>query len=236
MHSITEEARKRLHAIEQYSDLGSGFHIAMRDLEIRGAGDLLGGDQSGFMADIGFDAYQKILAEAIEELKEGEFKSLYEEEQKDQNYVRETLLDTDLEILLPDSYVNKIDERLRLYQSLDELKSEEELKAFEEELIDRFGSPPAEAQELLNSIRLRWLGSEIGFEKIVLKQERFIAYFISNQESAYFQSAKFQKVLKFLQDQPKAQMKERNNKLYLTFGGVKSVDEAIQLIHPILLE
>lgn len=235
MHSITEEARKRLHAIEQYSDLGSGFHIAMRDLEIRGAGDLLGGDQSGFMADIGFEAYQKILAEAIEELKEGEFKELYEDEQKDNNYVKDTLLDTDLEILLPDSYVNKIDERLRLYQSLDELKTEEELKAFEEEIVDRFGPAPNEAKELFNSLRLRWLGSEIGFEKIVMKQERFIAYFISNQESPYFQSPKFQSVLKFLQQQPKAQMKERNNKLYLTFGGVKSVDAAIQILSPILL-
>ena len=234
MHSLTEEARKRLHAIEQFSDLGSGFHIAMRDLEIRGAGDLLGGDQSGFITDIGFDAYQKILAEAIEELKEGEFKDLYEKEQEDKDFIRETLLDTDLEILLPDSYVNKIDERLRLYQSLDSLKTEEELYAFEQELVDRFGNPPKEVYELLNSLRLRWMGSEIGFEKIVMKQERFIAYFISNQDSPYYQSEKFQRVLQFLQTQPKAQMKERNNRLYLTFGNVKTVNEAINLLKPLL--
>lgn len=234
MHSLTEEARKRLHAIEQFSDLGSGFQIAMRDLEIRGAGDLLGGDQSGFISDIGFDAYQKILAEAIEELKEGEFKDLYEQEQEDQEFVRDTLLDTDLELLLPDTYVNKVDERLRLYQTLDSLKTEEELYAFEQELVDRFGNPPSQAYELLNSLRLRWMGSEIGFEKIVMKQERFIAYFISNQESPYFQSPKFQKVLQFLQTQPKAQMKERNNKLYLTLTDVKTVNEAISLLKPLV--
>lgn len=234
LNALTDEARKRMQAIEQFSDLGSGFHIAMRDLEIRGAGDLLGGDQSGFMADIGFDAYQKILAEAIEELKEGEFKDLYEDEQKDHDFVRETLLDTDLEILLPDSYVNKIDERLRLYQALDSLKTEEELIAFEKELVDRFGKAPKEAAELFNSLRLRWMGSEIGFEKMVMKQERFIAYFVSNQDSPYYQSEKFQKVLLFLQKQPKAQMKERNNKLYLTFANVKTVNEAIDLLRPIL--
>jgi transcription-repair coupling factor (superfamily II helicase) len=236
MSSLTEEARKRLSAIEQFSDLGSGFHIAMRDLEIRGAGDLLGGDQSGFMADIGFEAYQKILAEAIEELKAGEFKDLYDEDQKDKNYVDETLLDTDLEILIPDNYVNKIEERLRLYQTLDSLKNSEELYAFEQEMIDRFGPAPDEVYALLNSIRLRWMGKEIGFEKMVLKQERFISYFVSNQDSPYYQSPQFQKVLHFLKDQPKAQMKERNNKLYLTFAGVKTVDEAIELLKPIITD
>lgn len=233
MSTLTEEARKRLSAIEQFSDLGSGFHIAMRDLEIRGAGDLLGADQSGFMADIGFDTYQKILAEAIEELKEGEFKELYENEQEKKDFVQETLLDTDLEILIPDDYVNKIEERLRLYQALDSLNTPKELYAFEQELIDRFGPAPREVYELINSVRLRWMGKEIGFEKIVLKQERLIGYFVSDQDSPFFQSEKFQRVLHFLKDQPKAQMKERNNKLYLSFADVKDVDSALKLLKPI---
>lgn len=234
LSTLTEEARKRLTAIEQFSDLGSGFHIAMRDLEIRGAGDLLGADQSGFMADVGFDAYQKILAEAIEELKQGEFKELYEEEQLKKDFVEETLLDTDLEILIPDDYVNKIEERLRLYQTLDSLDTPEELYAFEQEVIDRFGPAPPEVYELFNSMRLRWLGRDIGFEKIVLKQQRLIGYFVSDQDSPYFQSPKFQKVLHFLKDQPKAQMKERNNKLYLSFADVETVDQAIKLLKPVL--
>lgn len=235
MSTLTEEARKRLTAIEQFSDLGSGFQIAMRDLEIRGSGDLLGGDQSGFITDIGFDTYQKILAEAIEELKETEFKDLYEDDQKKKDYVKETLLDTDLEILIPDTYVNKVEERLRLYQTLDSLETPDQLNEFEKELIDRFGPAPEEVYELLNSLRLRWIGKEIGFDKIVLKQERLIGYFLSDQNSPYFQSEKFGKVLEFLRDQPKAQMKERNNKLYLSFSNVKTVEQAINLIQPVII-
>lgn len=235
MSTLTEEARKRLTAIEQFSDLGSGFQIAMRDLEIRGSGDLLGGDQSGFITDIGFDTYQKILAEAIEELKETEFKDLYEDDQKKKDYVKETLLDTDLEILIPDTYVNKVEERLRLYQTLDSLETPDQLNEFEKELIDRFGPAPEEVYELLNSVRLRWIGKEIGFDKIVLKQERLIGYFLSDQNSPYFQSEKFGKVLEFLRDQPKAQMKERNNKLYLSFSNVKTVEQAINLIQPVII-
>ncbi|HBF20821.1 MAG: transcription-repair coupling factor [Owenweeksia sp.] len=234
MSTLTEEARKRLTAIEQFSDLGSGFQIAMRDLEIRGAGDLLGADQSGFMADIGFDTYQKILAEAIEELKAGEFKELYAEDQQKKDFVDETLLDTDLEILIPDTYVNKVEERLRLYQTLDSLDNPEQLYEFEQELIDRFGPAPEEVYELLNSVRLRWMGKEIGFEKIVLKQERLIGYFVSDPDSPFYQSDKFQRVLYFLKDQPKAQMKERNKKLYLSFSEVKTVNEAIKLLEPVL--
>ena len=234
MSTLTEEARKRLTAIEQFSDLGSGFQIAMRDLEIRGAGDLLGADQSGFMADIGFDTYQKILAEAIEELKAGEFKELYAEDQQKKDFVDETLLDTDLEILIPDTYVNKVEERLRLYQTLDSLDNPEQLYEFEQELIDRFGPAPEEVYELLNSVRLRWMGKEIGFEKFVLKQERLIGYFVSDPDSPFYQSDKFQRVLYFLKDQPKAQMKERNKKLYLSFSEVKTVNEAIKLLEPVL--
>lgn len=234
MSALTEEARKRLTAIEQFSDLGSGFHIAMRDLEIRGAGDLLGAEQSGFITDIGFDTFQKILAEAIEELKAGEFKELYAEEQEKKDHVKETLLDTDLEILIPDTYVNKVEERLRLYQQLDSIEKPEELYQFEQALIDRFGPAPEEAYELLNSMRLRWLGKNIGFEKMVLKQERLLCYFLQDQDSPYFQSHKFQRVLNYLKDQPNAQMKERNGKLYLSFPDVKTVDAALKLLQPIV--
>ncbi len=236
LNSLTDEARKRLTAIEQFSDLGSGFQISMRDLEIRGAGDLLGAEQSGFIGDVGFDTYQKILAEAIEELKAGEFKELYEEEQVKKDFVDECQLDTDLEILIPDDYVNKIEERLKLYRTLDDIDKPEELYLFEQELVDRFGQMPETVYELLNSVRLRWLGRDIGFEKMVLKQERLIGYFIADQDSPYFQSEKFQRVLLFLQNQPKAQMKERNNKLYLSFSGVKTVDEAIKLLKPMVEE
>ncbi len=236
LSTLTEEARKRLTAIEQFSDLGSGFHIAMRDLEIRGSGDLLGADQSGFINDVGFDTYQKILAEAIDELKENEFKDLYESDEKDKDFVKETLLDTDLEILIPDSYVNKVDERLKLYQTLDSIQTEKELYEFEQELKDRFGQIPNEVLELFNSIKLRWLGKEIGFEKIVLKQERLIGYFIADQDSPFFQSADFERVLNFLKENPKAQMKERNGKLRLSFPNVKNVDEALGILQPIVGE
>lgn len=234
LSALSDESRKRLIAIEQYSDLGSGFQIAMRDLEIRGAGDMLGADQSGFIADMGFETYQKILAEAIEELKAGEFKELYAEEQsKKKDFVQESLIDTDLEILIPDDYVNKIEERLKLYQALDNLEKPEELKDYETALIDRFGPAPDEVYELLNSVRLKWLAKQIGFEKVVLKQSRLIAYFISDQDSPYYQSPNFMNVLEFLKKQPKAQMKEKNKKLYLSFPEIHSVDEALKLLSTI---
>ncbi len=233
LSSMSDEARKRMQAIEKFSDLGSGFHIAMRDLEIRGAGDLLGAEQSGFINDIGFDTFQKILAEAIEELKESEFKELYAEELKNKEHISDTLLDTDLEILIPDNYVNKVDERLKLYQELDQLKTESEIDQYAAGLSDRFGPIPREVEELFDSIRLRRLGQEIGFEKIVLKQERLLCYFTSDQDSPYFQSARFQKVLLFLKTAPQAQLKERNQKLYLSFQQVLSVRDAFEVLKPI---
>lgn len=231
---MSDEARKRMQAIEKFSDLGSGFHIAMRDLEIRGAGDLLGAEQSGFINDIGFDTFQKILAEAIEELKETEFKELYAEELAKRENISDTLLDTDLEILIPDQYVNKVDERLKLYQELDQLRTEAELQDFANQLADRFGPIPREVEELFDSIRLRRLGQKIGFEKVVLKQERLLCYFTSDQDSPYFQSERFQKVLIYLKSAPQAQLKERNGKLYLSFQEVLSVHDAFQVLKPIL--
>ena len=233
LSTLTDEARKRLTAIEQFSDLGSGFHIAMRDLEIRGAGDLLGAEQSGFIADIGFDAFQKVLAEAIEELKAGEFKDLYADDQENKPFVSETLLDTDLEILIPDAYVNKVEERLRLYQRLDKLGEESELQALAGELEDRFGPLPEAVQELLDSVRLRQLGQRIGLEKIVMKQGRLLAYFPADQDSGYFQSAQFGRVLEYLKTHREAQMKERNGKLYLSYAEVPGVHQALELLKPL---
>src|SRR5690606_19781256 len=169
--AMTDEARKRMTALEQFSELGSGFNIAMKDLEIRGAGDLLGGEQSGFINEIGFDTYQKILNEAIEELKENEFKDLYAEQvAEDKEYVKDTQIDSDFELLFPDNYINNISERLNLYTQLNSLKTEEELQKFETELVDRFGELPTPAEDLLNSVRIKWIASKIGLERIVMKQ------------------------------------------------------------------
>ena len=234
MHSLTPEARKRLTAIEQFSDLGSGFQIAMRDLDIRGAGNLLGGEQSGFISEIGFDMYQKILQEAIDELKETEFKELYSEELKDKDFVKDCQLETDLEIMIPDKYISNIGERLNIYRDLDNIQTEENLDQLKEQLIDRFGEIPKPTQELFSAIQLRWIAKGIGLEKMVLKQKKLVGYFIANQESLFYQSPNFTAVLKYIQANPNAcKMKERNDKLTLVFENVNNVREAIELLEPI---
>ncbi|MCK5815989.1 MAG: transcription-repair coupling factor, partial [Flavobacteriaceae bacterium] len=187
-HMMTDDARKRIEALELFSDLGSGINIAMKDLEIRGAGDLLGGEQSGFITDIGFDTYQKILNEAIEELKENEFKSLYNQDNKPKVFVKEVQIDTDFEILIPDDYIDVISERLSLYNTLGELKNEEELLTFEKQLIDRFGEIPTQVEDLLNSVRMKWIAKEIGLERIILKRKRLVGYFVSDQQSEFYQT------------------------------------------------
>lgn len=236
MHTLTQEAKKRLQAIEQFSELGSGFNIAMRDLDIRGAGNLLGGEQSGFISDIGYETYQKILDEAIQELKENEFKELYQtEEDENHNYVHECTIETDMEILIPDHYVNNVNERLILYRELDELKDEKELEKFRLKLIDRFGPLPSQTEELLQTIVLRWKAREIGFEKILLKFNRLVGYFIAKENSPYFQSARFSRVLKFIQfHHHLAKMEEKNHKLQLSFQNISSVSEALKMLELIL--
>ena len=183
---LPDESRKRLQAIEQFSDLGSGIQIAMRDLDIRGAGDLLGGEQSGFISELGFEMYQKILSEAVQELKEESFAELFEEERKaDQRYVSEAAIETDFALMIPDHYVNDIPERISLYRELDDLDHESELAAFKERLEDRFGPLPQETEDLIDTIRLRWLAEFLGMEKIVLKGGKLIAAFIANEDSAF---------------------------------------------------
>ena len=202
--------------------------IAMRDLDIRGAGDLLGADQSGFISEIGIDAFQKILDEAIQELKETEFKELFKEEIAKGEFVKECHLETDFEIIIPSEYVNEITERLSLYRELDNIEHEEDLKGYEKRLIDRFGEVPSETHELMNAIRLRWLAKDIGFEKLVLKKNILIGTFITDQNSVYYQSNKFTKVLNFIKSNPHAaNMAEKKGKLRLRFDNVSSVEEAI---------
>lgn len=238
--AMTDDARKRIGALEQFSELGSGFNIAMKDLEIRGAGDLLGGEQSGFINEIGFDTYQKILSEAIDELKENEFKDLYADQQKEEDkiYVKETQIDTSFEILFPDDYINNISERLNLYTKLNELKTEEELQKFESELEDRFGELPTEAVDLLNSVRVKWIASHIGIEKLILKQGKMIGYFISDQQSAFYQSKIFSKVLQYVQTHPQqCKMKEKQTRnglrLLLSFDKITAVDKALKVLDPL---
>ena len=232
---LTDEARKRLKAIEEFSDLGSGFNIAMRDLDIRGAGNILGAEQSGFISEIGFEMYQRILDEAIMELKETDFKGLYDDKvpaQKD--FVKECQIETDLEILLPDSYVTNITERLSLYKELDSINAEEDLLKFQEKLIDRFGQVPPQTQELLNTIRLRRMARSLGFEKISLRNGLMTTTFISNKESPFYQSNIFAVVLQFIQIYQKTcRMKEVNDKFSLTFRDVDSVSKAILALVPL---
>ena len=230
--AMTSDARKRITALEQFTALGSGFNIAMKDLEIRGAGDLLGGEQSGFINEIGFDTYQKILNEAIEELKDNEFKELYQDDGKEKEYVKDITIDTDFELLFPDDYVNNITERLNLYTKLNTLKTEAELEIFTAEIVDRFGEMPVQVIDLLNSVRMKWIATKLRLEKIIMKKGRFIGYFINDQNSGFYQSDQFTKVLKFVQSNPQnCKMKEKKTRnglrLLLTFEQIKSVKQAL---------
>jgi transcription-repair coupling factor (superfamily II helicase) len=231
---LTDEARKRLKAVEEFSDLGSGFNIAMRDLDIRGAGNILGGEQSGFISEIGFEMYHKILDEAIQELKETDFKDLYKDELKDKPVVRDCQIETDLEILIPDSYIDNINERLSLYKELDSTEDESGLVAFESRLVDRFGPLPETVSELLNAVRLRWLARRIGLEKIYLRENKFTGYFVSNSESEYYSSEVFTRVLQFVRDYPGVcRMKEMNGKLSIVLNNISGISEAIKLLLPL---
>lgn len=237
--AMTTDARKRIQALEQFTELGSGFNIAMKDLEIRGAGDLLGGEQSGFINDIGFDTYQKILNEAIEELKESEFADLYKDDGKPKQYVKDITIDTDFELLFPDDYVNNITERLNLYTKLNEIKTEEELQKFESEIIDRFGELPTQVQDLFDSVRLKWIAAKMGLEKVIMKKGKLIGYFIQDQQSKFYQSSDFSRVLQFVQiNASKCKMKEKQTRnglrLLITFDKINNVSSALKALQPIM--
>ncbi len=231
---LTPEAKRRLKAIEEFSDLGSGFNVAMRDLDIRGAGNMLGGEQSGFISEIGYEMYHKILDEAIRELKESDFKDLFPpDEQKE--YVNDCAIDTDLEILIPSEYISNIPERLNIYKEIDDLEREEQLVSYIKNLRDRFGPVPEQVEELMNAIRLRWKGKLLGFEKIMLKGSVLKAYFIANPESPYYRSPVFSGLITYIQSNPnRIKLTEKNNKLSVSFAGVKSVGQANELFEHLM--
>lgn len=227
---LTPEARKRLSAIEEFSDLGSGFNVAMRDLDIRGAGNLLGSEQSGFIAEIGYEMYHKILDEAVQELKEDEFSELFKDE-KPRPFVSFTTIDTDLELLIPTEYVSSTQERYNLYNELSRVENETELQAFSDQLIDRFGPYPRQVKELLNTMRLQWLAKDIGFEKLMLKNKTLRGFFIANQQSLYYESDQFTKVLNYVQThQRESRLKEGKNALSITFDSVQNIEQAISIL------
>jgi transcription-repair coupling factor (superfamily II helicase) len=229
---LSSDSRKRLAALEEFSDLGDGFKVAMRDLDIRGAGNLLGAEQSGFITDLGFDTYHKILDDAIQELKETQFRDLFAEEltAKAKLIVQDCVIETDLEILIPDTYINNTSERLQLYSSLDNIKNEEELQKFSDSLKDRFGTWPDSVEQLINSVRLRWMGEQLGFEKISLKNDKLRAQFISGKAD-YFKSEVFGKILAFVQTHnKKCRMKDSSSKLTLTMEDITSVGKAIEIL------
>ena len=234
LSTLSDESQKRLRAIEDFSDLGSGFNIALRDLDIRGAGNLLGAEQSGFINDIGFETYHKILDEAILELKETEFKDIFENELKDKKFVSECVFESDLEILIPNEYVESSAERISLYTELDHIQNEEGLERFTNNLADRFGQIPHQTEDLLNTMRLRWLARDLGFEKITLKHKIMTAYLVSNQESEYYQTDTFMKIIRYAgANQRRCKVKELNGKNIVYIDAVTDVGEALKVLRTI---
>ncbi|MBK6283415.1 MAG: transcription-repair coupling factor [Draconibacterium sp.] len=240
--TVNADARRRLKAIEEFSDLGSGFNIAMQDLDIRGAGNMLGAEQSGFIADIGFDTYHRILSEAVQELKQEEFAGLFDDDDSKQqtqallklNFVNDCQIDTDLELLFPDDYIKGTSERMLLYRELDNIENERQLELFKTGLIDRFGKMPQESNELLEVVRLRWKAIELSMEKIILKNKNMICYFVSDQKSKFYQSAEFMKIVQYIQKTGNGKLKETNHKLTLTFQNIFNVETADYLLKEII--
>ncbi len=231
---LSAEARKRLTTLEEFSDLGDGFKVAMRDLDIRGAGNMLGAEQSGFITDLGFDMYHKILDDAVSELKETEFADLFKDElaKKAQIIAQDCVIETDLEILIPEDYVSNITERLSLYSQLDNIKNEEELSAFEQSLADRFGKIPEPVYDLIETVRIRWKAERLGFEKLLIKNGIIKAYFVPSSNEKYFKSDIFGQVLQFVQAHPrKCQMKEIKDKLMLKIDEIETIQEAKSIMY-----
>jgi transcription-repair coupling factor (superfamily II helicase) len=234
LSTLNDDTRKRLQAIEEFSDLGSGFQIAMRDLDIRGAGNLLGAEQSGFIADIGFDTYQKILEEAIQELKEEAFRDLFQEDlEKNRAYVREVQIDTDVEMLIPDEYVSSIEERLNLYTQLNQIEHEEGIAQFQEMLRDRFGRIPPQVMELFEGLRLRWVCKALGFERVILKNDKLRCYFVENPQSPFYESQLFQRILDWMAAEGARlglSFKRTRQHFILVKDGVKSLRDTKELL------
>ncbi|HNW56307.1 MAG TPA: transcription-repair coupling factor [Bacteroidales bacterium] len=246
--TLTHEAKRRLKAIEEFSELGSGFNIAMQDLDIRGSGNLLGGEQSGFIADVGFETYQKILNEALNELRDSEVMEpvsggnqtktpVKVKQEHEKQYVSDFQIDTDLEIMFPDEYVSNISERIRLYKELNDLGNEESLQEFEKRLVDRFGAIPPPAAALLDIVRVKWIAQKLGIEKILLKNNLLIAHFVSDPHSAFYRSTLFVSIMNYVNKKQKQMtVKQKESKLSLTISNVKSVKSATQILNDILTD
>ncbi len=227
---ITDDARRRLQAIETFADLGSGFNIAMQDLDIRGAGNMLGAEQSGFIADLGYETYQKILNEAMQELRNEEFPELCADTPQRRTYVLECQVECDLDVAFPADYIANVSERMTLYRELDNITDEQALQAFESRLIDRFGPIPPEAADLMRLLRLRWLAVQNGIERLTLKNGRMTLYLIANDQSPYYQSEAFQRLINCISENPtRARLGERDGKRFASFSPVESVNEAWQI-------
>jgi transcription-repair coupling factor (superfamily II helicase) len=240
MSVLTPEARRRLQAIENFSELGSGFNIALQDLDIRGAGNLLGGEQSGFIADIGFETYQKILDEALLELKETDFKDYFKENQdvptflKDTRFINDCHIETDLQLLFPEEFVSNVSERIRLYRELDNIGTEEKLQEFEKNILDRFGKLPEKSKDLLNVVRLRWIAERLGIEKIILKNKLMICYFLQNKEAKFYDSQVWRSIIAYIQKNPKhVSFKEAKDRLNLTIQHIRDIYSAIKVLEKI---
>lgn len=243
LHVLTPEAKRRLQAIENFSDLGSGIHIAMQDLDIRGAGNMLGAEQSGFIADLGYETYQKILAEAVKELKEDEFTEVYAEELKakgeeninGEDFVSECLVESDLELLFPNEYIPSSSERMLLYRELDGLELDKDVLGFKARLEDRFGKVPPEGQELLRIVPLRRLAKRLGAEKVVLKAERMVLYFVSNPDSPFYQSIAFGRSIAYMGAHPRyCNLREQNGRRSMVVKNVKNVETAVSILQEIV--
>jgi transcription-repair coupling factor (superfamily II helicase) len=242
LSSVNSDARRRLRAIEEFSDLGSGFNIAMQDLDIRGAGNMLGAEQSGFIADIGFETYHRILNEAIQELKQGEFKGVFDEDDQQQTqaflnikFVNDCQIDTDLELLFPDDYIPGTSERMLLYRELDNIEDSEQLEKYKTALTDRFGKLPRESRELLDVVQLRWKAIELSMERIILKNKKMICYFVADPESQFYQSQEFINIVKFVQQSKTGgNMREKNGKLTLTFPNIPNIETADFILKEII--
>jgi transcription-repair coupling factor (superfamily II helicase) len=234
LSTLTADARKRLKTLEEFSDLGSGFDISMRDLDIRGAGNLLGAEQSGFITDIGYETYQKILEEAIYELKENEFKDMFSEEMEtNKKYVRDVEIDTDVEMLIPSEYITQTQERLNQYTLLDRIETEEGIDQFRKELIDRYGRIPKPVNNLFEGLRLRWICKDMGFERFSLKSRKMRCFFVSNAQSSYFESATFNHLLQYISQEGHKSgwvLKQSRNHLILIKDGVHTLKQARKML------
>ena len=234
MKELTDDARRRLQAIETFADLGSGFNIAMQDLDIRGAGNMLGAEQSGFIADLGYETYQKILNEAMTELREEEFAELFVDEPRQTTFVSECQIESDLNLMFPSDYILNVSERMTLYRELDNLNDEKSLQDFEARLIDRFGPVPAPAKDLMVLLRIRWRALQLGIERIVLKNGRMTLYLVGKDTSPYYQSSAFTALLTYIGAHPHAcRLGEKDGKRFATFSSVNYASEAYAIFEDI---